>query len=578
MSADFMIVDHAVPATCGAPQDDQPAVATSSSSGLLCVDLSDDRALERDLANQSISRLVLFLPQKATKSFAAVVNRCVAIAVQNAGCRVCLVSSFRVQYGDEVLTGLEESIRTRFQNIGAHVVVLRKGHVTDSDRGAPAAWGRFAAWHPLIPPGMTSVFLSRNELAAAIDWISQTKPGRRHRNLTLLGRRRLVRDVLAESVEPGLMASCILALAHVLSWLQVGRIAGLVFLAVARFRPALACWQVSTLYPGTTSELLSLYNPLNQHHVALAGYNTGVTHFGWKYPDKTVVRTTSSGRLVRVGERRLTVDAGVLLKQVIGQLRARGKELYVVPNYSYISLGTTFMVPVHGSGSEVSTLGDSIEQVVVYDPATDRILRLRRGDEQFGRVMYNPSSGVLVLRLQLRIREQSRYFIRCSRLENPTAADIWQAFADPAASNIELRQSRAADQFVYVRKYYTTPGDDGESLEIPRDSIGRLWDRLEENPVSSWLFHTYVRKCWFHVELFLDEREFEIFWNAHATLPLSKLQLRLVKRDGLSHSPFGDGDRISVDIFMKRASSAAFISFMKEHLPHARFNPGKHSM
>jgi hypothetical protein len=57
-----------------------------------------------------------------------------------------------------------------------------------------------------------------------------------------------------------------------------------------------------------------------------------------------------------------------------------------------------------------------------------------------------------------------------------------------------------------------------------------------------------------------------------------KLQLRLVKRDGLSHSPFGDCDRISVDIFLKRRHSATFLSFMKDHLPHARYNPGKHSV
>ncbi len=113
-------------------------------------------------------------------------------------------------------------------------------------------------------------------------------------------------------------------------------------------------------------------------------------------------------------------------------------------------------------------------------------------------------------------------------------------------------------------------------MEVPRDSIGRLWDRLEENPVSSWLFHAFVRKCGFHVELFLNEAEFEVFWRAHTTLPLSKIQL--VKADGLSNSPFGDCDRISADIFMKRKNSAAFLKFMQENLPNARFNPGKHSM
>jgi hypothetical protein len=281
---------------------------------------------------------------------------------------------------------------------------------------------------------------------------------------------------------------------------------------------------------------------------------------------------------VRIGETTVTVDAGVLLKRVREELAGRGKELYVVPNYSYISMGTTFIVPIHGSGSEVSTLGDTIDQALVFDPASNRIVRIRRGEERFARLMYNPQSGVLVLRLRFRIRDKSRYFVKRSRLDAPGPSDIWRTLSDGEASNVELRKSRAADASVEVSRYFSTASDDPQMLEVPRDSIGRLWDRFEENPVSSWLFHTFVRKFGFHVELFLDRREFDTFWQSHATLPLSKLQLRLVKRDGLPHSPFGDADRISVDVFMRRRSRARFLSFMKERLPHARYNPGKHSL
>jgi hypothetical protein len=554
-----------------------PPVAGCAADKTLVVDLRRD-AIEGDLVGQAFLRLVLLLPTRPTKSLAEIVDRCVSSARQNAACRVCLVSSFRVHFGDYAMSALEESIRARFQDAGLDTVVLRAGHVIDRDPGARSGWARLAPWYPLVPASVVSVFLDRKELDSAIDRVCGSQSRVHHRRLTLLGRRRPLRDVLIELVRPGMLTSCLTAVARVLSWLQIGRIAGLVLSGLARYDPVPKCWHVATLKPNTVRELLSLYNPLNQRHVAIAGYNTGVTHFGWKYPDRAVVSTVASGRLVRVGNRTVTVDAGVLLKQVIGQLRARGKELYVVPNYSYISMGTTFMVPVHGSGSEISTLGDSIEQALVYDVAVDRIFSIRRGDERFGRYMYNPPSGILVLRLRLRIRDKARYFLRRSRLQSPSAADIWHTFRDPAASNIELRKSRAADDFVDVAKYDTTPSDDRESLEIPRDSIGRVWDRLEENPVTSWLFHTYVRNCGYHVELFLNEPEFEIFWEAHKALPLSKLQLRLVKCDGLSHSPFGDCDRISVDIFMKRRNSAAFVSFMKEHLPHARFNPGKHSM
>lgn len=316
------------------------------------------------------------------------------------------------------------------------------------------------------------------------DQVAAIRGSRGCRRLTLFGRRRSLPDVLPEFVQPGTLSNCFTALASLLSWLQLGRLAGILFVVASRlfsrWRWRWRWWQLATMEPKSVDELLSLYNPLNQSFVALTGYNTGVTNFGWKYPGKTVVRTTSTGRLVRVRERTVTVDAGVLLKRVIGELRAKGKELFVVPNYSYISLGTTFMVPVHGSGSEVPTLGDSIESVLAYDPATDGLVRMKRGDERFGRWMYNPSSGLLVLRLTLRIRESSRYFVQRTQLMSPTAADIWQAFADPDASNIELRKSRAAESSVEVSKYYTAPSDDQQTLEIPRDSIGRLWDRLEE--------------------------------------------------------------------------------------------------
>jgi hypothetical protein len=558
----------------GGPQDG-PGARLSCAEFIASPDIWESTS---GLPGQYPFRLVIFLPSESSESIGRVVDRCVALAASHSACLVCLVSSLNMVEGSDELSEFEKSVVSRFENVVAKTVVLRTGRVVDPIHRWPLSFANRDAWYPLVPESVASVFLSRAQLFAAVDRAGRGELAGRCRRLIVLGTRRALREVLAEFFKPSPETDSIPVLATLLSWLQVGRLANLVLSAASRFYRPLQRWRFSTLNPRSTGELLRLYHPLNQNYIALAGYNTGVVHFGWKYPGRTVVRTTGSGRLVRVGERTVTADAGVLLKRVIQELAARGKELYVVPNYSYVSLGTTFMVPVHGSGSEVSTLGETIEEVLVYDPATDRIVKLRRDDERFGRWLYNPSSGILVLRLKLRVRDKSRYFVKCSELTAPAAAQIWQTFADPEAANIELRKTRAADDAVSVRKYYTTSSGDADTMEIPRDKIGRIWDRLEENAVTSWLFHTYVRKCGFHVELFLDEPEFEVFWGAHANLPLSKIQLRLVKRDGLPSSPFGDRDRISIDIFMKRRDSVAFLSFMKEHLPHARFNPGKHSM
>jgi len=556
--------------------DPDGEVGRAFATAVGAVELADD-------FSGPIERAVVFLPRSPSVHATQLIDRCVAMVERNPGCCVCLVSSFRIHLGDQTLQLIEDETRATFESVTGRTVVLRAGNIVATDGQLSSGFARLAQFRWLIPSSVTSVFLNRDELFAAIDAATSDSGEIRSessgRTLTVLGSNRPLRDVLAEFGSTGGFTTVVSSIAWLLSCLQIDRVIAGLFAVAGWIAPAsLRRWRLTTLEPASVSELLTLVNPLNQQHVALAGYNTGVVHFGWKYPGKTVVRTTSSGRLVRVRDQVVNVDAGVLLKRLIGELRERDRELFVVPNYSYISAGTTFMVPVHGSGSEVSTLGDTIERTLIYDPQTDRLRLIRRGDEDFGRLMYNSASGVLVLRLQLRIRERSRYFVQRSELQSPSAADIWQAFADPEASNIELRKSKATDSSVEVSRYFTTPSDDQATMEVPRDSIGRLWDRLEENPVSSWLFHAFVRKCGFHVELFLNETEFEVFWRAHATLPLSKIQLRLVKADGLSNSPFGDCDRISADTFMKRKNSAAFLKFMQENLPDARFNPGKHSM
>jgi hypothetical protein len=114
-------------------------------------------------------------------------------------------------------------------------------------------------------------------------------------------------------------------------------------------------------------------------------------------------------------------------------------------------------------------------------------------------------------------------------------------------------------------------------LELPRDTIGRLWDRLEENPVTSFLMHALTRHFAFHVELFFSPEEFTTFWASHRTQPLRKLQLRYIRRDGMPHSPFRDHDCVSVDLFMLRRHRRQFLTYLKETCPAAQTNPGKHS-
>jgi len=530
----------------------------------------------------SIERLVLILPAERSPELVAILDLCASITAENPRCRTCLVGSSRAHFGDAAYQRMEDDAVKSFRAAANGVVVLRAGNVRAAASPRSLQRRLLAPLYPLLTLRFRSCFLSRHELFEAVEDLLG-RPLAKSRTVTLLGENRPLRDVAAESVVPGLHSAVVSTFAHMLGMLFIGQVVGFVFALLAlRFTP-LRRFQCDTLEPTTVDELLCLYNPYNRRHVALAGYNTGVKHFGWQYPGRTVVKTTGCGRRVRVRDSSVVIDAGVTIKRVVGELNRVDRQLYVVPNYSYVSLGTAFFVPIHGSASDVSTLGETIERVLIYDPAIDRIVSIARGEAAFERYMYDPQSGILVLRLTLRIRSQLRYFKQTAELNSPTAAEVWQLFADPTAANIELRKSRATESSVQVSKYYTLPTGsestiDDRAMEIPRDSIGRIWDRLEENPLASVLFHGFVRRFGFHVELFLGAEEFQIFWEAHTRLPLSKIQLRFVRRDGITHSPFGRRDCISADLFMRRSKSPAFLRFMKDKLPHARFNPGKHSM
>ena len=274
----------------------------------------------------------------------------------------------------------------------------------------------------------------------------------------------------------------------------------------------------------------------------------------------------------------VTVDAGLTLNRCIKELNKVNREFYVVPNYSWISMGTLFFVPVHGSGSHVSTLGDTIEHVLLYDGDSEQLVEARRGDDVFRNAMYDRSRHWLLLMLTLRIKPKSKYFVRRKKIETPSADDIQNLFSDPVASNVEVRKNHAASTAIDVSHYFidtTTGGSD--TMEMPRDSIGRVWDRLEETPIVSTLFHRFVKSFAFHVELFLKPDEFAIFWNHHQSLPVSKIQLRRVLKDGITHSACENSDCISADLFMTRRSRDVFCKFIATHLPDVRTNPGKQS-
>lgn len=259
-------------------------------------------------------------------------------------------------------------------------------------------------------------------------------------------------------------------------------------------------------------------------------------------------------------------------------LALKNQELYVVPNYSYVCLGTSFFVPIHGSAVDFSTVADTICRVVLYDPDCDRMVSAARHEEAFRANVYDQRSRSVLLRVYLLTKPKSTYFVHRETLTGASAGDVLSALCDQQATNVEIRQASAASDKITVSRYFKERGDTSSpALELPRNALGRLWDRLEENPISSYLMHALSRRVAWHTELFFTPAEFAVFWQTRGQLPLRKIQLRYLRRDGLPHSPCRDEDCVSADLFIFRWNRSRFLEYLTETFSTVRTNPGKHS-
>jgi hypothetical protein len=492
---------------------------------------------------------------------------------------VCVVSSFRVHFGDHRAIEAETRVLEKLRSFSVSTVVFRPSHVL-SLRSRPRAWLKALSFlYPLVPRRWKSCFVDGDELFGAIEQEIGRRRSAKRALYTLLGPNRAWQDVLALHTDGNALQRCLAGAATVLSWLGVGWMIGILVGVVLRLLGSWRHWKFDTLHPTSAAELLAVYNKYNHRHVKVVGYNNGVVHFGQHFPDKTVVATVGCSKVARVNCRLATFDSGVTVRQGIDVLGRVGKEFYVVPNYSYVSLGTSFFIPIHGSASEYSTMGDTIEKALLYDPIQDRFVAARRSNRAFGDYMYDLGRPALLLRLHMRVKDKSAYYMSKSRVEAASAEQVLEVLRDQHASNVEIRKTRAADTGIDIYRYYTdAAAANGEALPFPKDSLGRLWDKLEANRLSSVLFHGLSRWLIHHVELFFCEDEFALFWKTHGSLPLMKIQLRYIKRDGLPHSPFQHHDCISADLGMLKKHKRTFDTYLKENFRAVQLNPGKHSM
>ena len=524
-----------------------------------------------------VRSFVVFLKPRLTDKDRAELDALIRQAAERSVQFVGVVSSFRVHLGDRGAVAAEEYMLGRLKGLPARCVVFRPGYIL-SPGSRPSAWlRRFGSCYPLVPRRLRSCCVEGEELFASIE-SERRASGPNRRVLTLLGPNRPWKDVLAQHRARGPVRACLTVVSALLALLLVGQFAALVLTFLARRRPALRRWNFDTLRPASLRELLALYNPYNYRHVKVVGYNNGVIHFGQKFPGKTVVSTVRCNRVVRTGSDVIKADCGATIRKALDFVADAGQELYVIPNYSYVCLGTAFFIPIHGSAADYSTVAETITSVVLYDPVSDRLLAATRDEPAFREHVYNLKSDVLLLRLRIRVKPKSKYYVRREERDNPGSAELLADLRDTRATNVEIRKASAAGSSVRVNKYYNDPGTaDSPVLELPRDALGRVWDRMEENAFTSFILHALTRYFAWHVELFFTAEEFATFWETHRTVPLRKIQLRYIRRDGFPHSPFRDHDCVSADMFMLRRHRRHFEEYLKRTFTTVRANPGKHS-
>lgn len=482
---------------------------------------------------------------------------------------VAVVSTFRAYLGDATAVTAEKSVLDRLKGSSARVVVFRPGVMLSPDSPAAKSLCRCGAFYPLVPRRLRSCFVTGDELTAAIERERLSGGRGRRRAVAVLGPNRPWREVLAEHRPRGVFAAGGTAVCWLLSWLLIGQLVA--WLILRR-------WDSRTLYPRTLHDLRALCHPANIRHVKVVGYNHGVNHFGHRYPGRTVVSTVRLARVCRAGPDRIRADGGATVRRALDVLAATDQTLYVVPNFSYVCLGTAYFVPIHGSAADFSCLAETITKVLLYDPAEDRLIAATTDAPAFREHVYNLRSDVVLLRLEIRVKPQSRYYMNREDLAAPDATTVLAALRDPRATNVEVRKANAAGETATVARFYSDAGGaEAPVMELPRDALGRLWDRLEENPVTAFLMHTLTRHLAWHVELFFTAEEFTRFWADHRSLPLRKIQLRFIRRDGFPHSPFRDHDCVSSDMFMFRRSRRAFEDYLTKTFAVVRSNPGKHS-
>lgn len=520
-----------------------------------------------------ISKLVIFIRGQLLNQIDVIIALVKTYGVKD----VTIVSSCQSYFTPEN-NELEKSLLHSLKEINTKAVIFRCGHIISDRSIAKQNLQRFAFLYPLIPDYLRSCCVAGETVFQAIS-TEQNSASPRSRIIALLGTNQPWQEFLQDNFADTPIQLVLRSFSLTLSFFAIGHLLALLLNWLIELKLVSQSWNLKTIKPKSLGELISLINKYNFKYVQVVGYNNSTNHFGSRNRGKTVISTVNCDRTIQTAANTIKVDCGVTVYQIQNFLAKKQQELRSIPNYSYVSMGTTFFVPIHGNSLESTIVADNITKVILYEPKQERFIVASRDTAAFQKYIFNPASGVVLLRLYVLVKPKDRYFLHKENLTNPSSQVLLAAFHNNTATNIDIRKSNAQSQDVCINKYYSQPSQETESEEfkLPRDGIGNLWDRLEQKPLISWLLlHAPNLYLFWNVEVFLSKSEFAQFWEAHSSLPILKIELRYKKQNPYLNSPFRESDRIAVDFIVLRKHRQAIKEYFESNFAPLYYHLGKH--
>ncbi len=523
--------------------------------------------------SSQVSNMVVFIQGRLADKITPIIELVKRYSVKH----VSIISTLQSHFSSGEAIEIEETFLQHLEAAKCCGVIFRCGYILSDRSIAQKNLRRFAFVSPLIPSRLRSCCVSGEEVFEAID-AERNSPLRHSRIITLLGPNRPWQELLQDYCSDNQMQILLRGFCFLLSFLLLDRLIAFLLSWSLELKLLSNSWNFNTLKPKSMGELLSLVNKYNFKYVKVVGYNNAVNHFGYNYPDKTVISTVNCHRIIRTADNIIKVDCGATILQTLDFLAEEQQELYSIPNYSYVSMGTAFFVPIHGNSLDYTITAEKIIKVVLYDPKEERFIVTSRGETTFQHYLFNTKSEIVLLRLYIQVKPKARYFLSQDKLSNPNSQTLLDAFCNDTATNIDIRKSNAKSDTVYINKYYDRYCEktDSQEFELPRDSIGSLWDKLEQRQITSWLIHAPIRYLFWNVEVFLSKEEFIKFWETHTSLPIRKIELRYKKCNRYLNLPFRESDRIAVDFIVLRKHRQEIEEYLVKNFAPLHYHLGKH--